>query len=81
MPLATTDASTFDYARTTGLTTGDLYAFKVAAVNAIGEGNQSEPALTVLAARVPDAPADLAKISTSPDHITFSWTVPYDGGF
>ena len=71
VPLATTEASTFDYARTTGLTKGDLYAFKVAAVNAIGEGNQSEPALAVLAARVPDAPSGLSKISTSAEHITF----------
>jgi titin len=39
VPLATTDASTFDFAQTTGLTTGDLYAFKVAASNAIDEGN------------------------------------------
>ena len=52
----------------------------MSAVNAIGEGNQSQPALEVLAARVPDAPTDIASVSASSEHITFDWTEPYDGG-
>ena len=80
LPLVTTDANTLSYVKTTGLTTGNLYKFKVSAANAIGESNQSEPALEVLAARVPGAPTDIESVTASSGHITFDWTAPYDGG-
>lgn len=78
--LARTDASTLSFAKTTGLTTGAPYKFKVSALNAINEGSRSEPAFEVYAARAPDAPTNVVTISASDSHIEFTWTIPYDGG-
>ena len=80
LELVQTDASTTSYAKTTGLTVGEPYNFIISALNDIGEGSYSEPPFLVYAARTPDAPTDLATVSTSSTHITFTWVIPYDGG-
>lgn len=36
--------------------------------------------LEVIAARTPDAPQNLSLLSASPESISFTWSVPYDGG-
>ena len=74
------DAFTKTFVKTTGLSAGDPYNFKVSAFNAIGESSQSEPAFEVYAARTPDPPTDVVTVSTSSSHITFTWVIPYDGG-
>lgn len=78
--LVRTDAATTTFAKTTGLTTGNPYSFKVSALNAIGESSLSDPVYTVYAARVPDSPTNVVSVTTSSSHITFTWAVPYDGG-
>lgn len=48
----------------TGATTGKTYGFKISAVNVVGEGPLS-PAGSIIAARVPDKPTLLTKVSAS----------------
>jgi hypothetical protein len=43
---------------------GLTYGFKVTAVNAVGEGPQSD-SFGIIAAKVPDAPTNLAKVSAT----------------
>lgn len=56
MALGSTDTFTLSFTKSTGLTTGTAYGFKVTASNSIGESQKSSPARTVFAAKVPDAP-------------------------
>jgi len=79
VPLAAFDQTVTQYAKTFGLTTGNLYKFAVSARNAIGESDRST-SLEVIAARTPDAPENLSLVSASPESISFTWSVPYDGG-
>lgn len=58
---------------------GKNYNLKVAAVNIYGDGPLSDPFMITPAAE-PDAPYNLVLVSKSSTQITFSWTVPYDGG-
>lgn len=74
----TTDLVTLQYTLT-GATTGKTYGFKVSAVNVVGEGPLS-PASFIIAAKVPDKPVSLAKVSASITQITISFTAPYTGG-
>lgn len=61
------------------LVPGQYYRFKVAAVNSIGESDQSE-ALTMIAATVPDAPAAPELLQSGRTYVEISWFVSYDGG-
>ncbi len=78
--LASTNAFTLSLVKSTGLTTGVTYNFKVTAHNAVGESAKSNPVLSVIAAKVPDAPLNLTLVSATSSHIEFSWTSPYNGG-
>ncbi|MEI6796043.1 MAG: leucine-rich repeat protein, partial [Methanomassiliicoccales archaeon] len=62
----------------TGLTNGQVYWYKVAAVNAVGEGRQSESAAGT-PFTVPDAPTG---VTATPGNgqVTLSWDAPFDGG-
>lgn len=58
-----------------GSDAGKSYFFKVSAVNALGEGELSEPYL-VVAATVPDAPIELTRNDdlTSKTVVSFTWS-------
>lgn len=58
-----TDLSTLQYQVTISIP-GRTYSFKVTAVNAVGEGTQSDP-IGIIAAKVPDAPTNLTKVTAS----------------
>lgn len=62
------------------LTTGGSYYFKVSAFNEISEGTLSASSSKIIAAVVPDQPAQPTKVSQLPSSIKISWTAPYDGG-
>lgn len=78
--LASTDAFTLSFVKSTGLTTGTAYSFKISAHNSVGESDKSSPALTVIAAKVPDTPTNVALVSATSAYIEFSWAAPYNGG-
>jgi predicted phage tail protein len=73
--------STGTSATVTRLTDGTTYYFRVAAVNAVGEGPASGEASTTLAAdRVPGSPTGLTATAGG-SRVTLSWTAPAsDGG-
>jgi hypothetical protein len=60
---------------TDGSDAGKSYFFKASAVNALGEGELSEPYL-VVAATVPDAPIELIRNDdlTSRTVVSFTWS-------
>jgi hypothetical protein len=57
-----------------GSDAGKSYFFKVSAINALGEGELSDPFL-VVAATVPDSPIELVRneVLTSKTVVAFSW--------
>jgi predicted DNA-binding ArsR family transcriptional regulator len=64
---------------TDNIVPGANYDISVAAFNEVGEGSKSA-ALTVMAAKIPDAPTGITMISQSSNAIAFRWTAPSDGG-
>ena len=72
--MATLDADTLTYTETS-LTTGEIYTWRVIAVNVIGSGPESA-SIEIMAAAVPDAPLDVTMVSQSQTDITISWTAP-----
>lgn len=52
--------------------TGNFYAFKVSAINAVGESDLSAEVVTIAALK-PLAPSGLAKVSADVTQITFNW--------
>jgi hypothetical protein len=66
----------------TGLTAGTYYKFYVKARNIIGQSTQSSE-VTILAAKIPDAPISLANdpLTTTDTIIRFTWVDgAYNGG-
>ena len=64
----------------TGLTNGTTYTFKVAAVNALGVGNQSAGSNAVTPATVPGPPV-IGSVAAGDARATLTWTAPVsDGG-
>ena len=61
-----------------GLQNGILYAFKVRAVNAIGDGNESNP-ISLTPIDVPAAPTALIGTAGA-EQVSLSWTPPFDNG-
>jgi len=60
------------------LTNGTPYTFKVRAVNAIGDGNESNP-ISVTPIDVPAAPTALTGTAGA-EQVSLSWTAPFDNG-
>jgi hypothetical protein len=58
---------------------GKNYNLKVSAFNIYGDGPLSDPFMITPAAE-PNAPTSLVLVSQNTLQITFSWTMPYDGG-
>src|SRR5207249_8162562 len=64
----------------TGLTNGTAYAFKVAAVNAVGTGPQSSLSSSVTPVGVPGAPTGVTGTPRD-SQVALTWTAPSsDGG-
>lgn len=69
------------YTITSGIQTDQVYQFKVAAVNALGDGALSEASPGIRAATVPSAPGAPTKISATTNNIVIQWSSPsYNGG-
>lgn len=77
--LGTTSTSTLSFTKSSGLTVGSTYKFKVTAKNAIGESVYSST-LSVIAASVPAAPSSFSVITQSQTTIEIAWTAPDNGG-
>lgn len=69
--LASTDIFTLSFVKSTGLTTGTTYKFKVTALNSVGESLKSSPVLAVVAAKVPDAPPNVRLVGATSAYIEF----------
>ena len=61
-----------------GLINGTSYTFKVLAVNAVGDGPESNP-VSLIPFDVPDAPTGLNG-TAGLQQVTLSWTAPFDTG-
>ena len=70
--------STLTYTKV-GLTTGEIYSFRIQAHNAVELDGPSSESLAVIAAKRPDAPAAPTAVG-SETSVTMSWVAPYDGG-
>jgi len=79
----TTDAGTSGALEwtTNAVTPGDSYDFTVSAINGRGEGAQSDPAVSILAATVSTEPLNLRKVSATTARIEIEWDVPANNGF
>ncbi len=64
---------------TGGLSKGELYSFKVSAMNTNGEGTLSN-ALDVYACNSPSQPAAPSRVSSTQTTITLKWVPPSDDG-
>ena len=70
----------------TGLTRGSSYSFRVAAVNALGQGSYLELQSTVIPSVLPSAPTSVAVTGSfatstySSSSRTITWVAPDDGG-
>lgn len=53
--------------------TGKFFSFKASAINVVGESALS-PEIVIIAAQIPLAATNLAKVSSNTMQITFSWT-------
>jgi titin len=62
-----------------GLENGEMYYFKVTAVNLVGESSDSSPS-SALAAVKPAAPATPSLVLQTSTLISFSWFEPANGG-
>jgi predicted phage tail protein len=74
--------STATNAEVTGLTNGTAYTFTVAAVNAIGAGQESPPSDPLIpraTASAPDAPTALSGVAGDRS-VTLDWTAPSNDG-
>ncbi|MEK7292633.1 MAG: fibronectin type III domain-containing protein, partial [Actinomycetota bacterium] len=71
--------STTTSATVTGLTNGQAYTFRVAAVNVAGTGNYSTVSASVTPATVPGAPTSVAGTAGN-TQVSLTWTAPNNGG-
>lgn len=76
--LTTVDANTLSFTKT-GLTTGEIYQWKIIAVNAIGQGPESEH-VEVMAAIIPEAAEAPTSSFADETCINIEWAAPHDGG-
>jgi predicted RNA-binding protein with TRAM domain len=74
-----TPGTQFEYTETDSLVTGSLHRFKVSAVNAIGEGTQSDEQ-EIIAAKVPGQPLAPTKKSAAATWIEIQFVAPLNGG-
>ena len=78
--LAASGVTTTSYTRTTGISAGTTYKFKVKARNAVGLSADSTE-FSITAATVPSTPsAPTTTVSSDTLSMTVSWSVPSDNG-
>ena len=78
--LAASGVTTTSYTRTTGITAGTTYKFKVKSRNAIGLSADSSE-FSIVAATVPSAPsAPTTTVSSDTLSMTVDWNPPSDNG-
>jgi len=64
----------------TGLTSGQIYQFRVSAINFNGESQMSEP-LVKYSCLLPSAPAPITRVSGTRTSLSVQWQAPHsDGG-
>lgn len=71
--------TTLSYSKTSGLTTGTRYRFKVIAVNGVGPGTASNY-LEIMPAALPGKPNTPVVTASSSSSITIAWTAGTTGG-
>ena len=82
-PTSIDNALNTQYTYTTSIVAGTKYYVKYSAVNANGEGPQSAPSLAMIAAEIPSAPQNIAKVVDSTvlvNTIKVQWETPSDDG-
>ena len=67
------------YSKSSGVTPGELYHFKVLAINLVGSSSLSDP-VSRLAASIPNPPVNLQILSQSTSTISFSWEEASNNG-
>ena len=72
------DQTTLTYTET-GMTTGELYKWRIVAVNVVGNSIET-PELDVYAAVKPETPLTPTSSSADQTSITIDWIAPYNGG-
>jgi len=72
------DKQILSYSETT-VVLGKIYTFQISAFNLYGEGPLSTP-LSLIAARVPDAPTDVRLVHSDQTAVAITWTEEYNGG-
>ena len=77
--LADSTGATTTFTKTSDLTTGLKYSFKVRAINAVDPSPFSE-IVQIIAGTIPGKPATPTKYSASVDAIEIRWTEPDNGG-
>ena len=61
------------------MVTGDIYGFRVTAINIVGKSAPSN-IVSVMAATIPTVPGTPFRLTSNETSITISWTPPKDNG-
>jgi hypothetical protein len=61
-----------NFSKTTGITGGLTYEFRIFAINVVGESIAS-PVLAILAAQIPGQPLNVVKFKSDKTSISISW--------
>ena len=64
---------------TTPLIVGDIYTFRVVAVNVVGDSVASGT-FSAMAAVRPNAPENVTRKTATTDSVTIQWSAPFDNG-
>jgi len=75
-----TNASTLTYTKSSSLTTGQAYSFKLIARNAVGDSLTSVASTPITASDVPDQPGTPTYTSSSATSVAFQWVAPTQTG-
>lgn len=67
------------FTKSDNIQAGKTYELRIIAINAVGD-SQPSPSKAILAATIPNAPVNLAKVTSTKTSVTLSWSVPTHNG-